>query len=313
MTAAEMLAYMRNKVFKGVDIDAVTSMSEDERREFTLHQADRLIGMYHRGESASSLAYQFFVEEIKPVKENPLMQEPQEGVVGWIVELMRLLAYLFSSLPFDLNWIMSGYVPIEGDLQKQFLPGNERLERWLNAKEDDAPRVVALIAKILLDQAYFAATKIDSALSDYYVASCMSIRPEWSDKEECVDYKECVLSAIEGAEVHLQDGYCLGLTDEEIGLVDSMWTYVPHDYPENYVEAAREIWQKIEPVRKGFDDGHKSKEDCDRFVKDMVEIILPIAEKHEVDMELDDEFSLALAYVKDWLTNIYYGNEPILG
>ena len=45
----------------------------------------------------------------------------------------------------------------------------------------------------------------------------------------------------------------------------------------------------------------------------MVEMILPIAEKHEVDMELDDEFSLALAYVKDWLTNIYYGNEPILG
>ena len=313
MTAAEMLAYMRNKVFKGVDIDAVTSMSEDERRDFTLRQADRLIGMYHRGESASSLAYHFFVEEIKPVKENPLMQEPQEGVVGWIVELMRLLAYLFSSLPFDLNWIMSGYEPIEGDLQKQFLPGNERLERWLNAKEDDAPRVVALIAKILLDQAYFAATKIDSALSDYYVASCMSIRPEWSDKEECMDYKECVLSAIDGAEVHLQDGYNLGLTDEEIGLVDSMWTYVPHDYPENYVDAAREIWQKIEPVRKGFDDGHKSKEDCDRFVKDMVEMILPIAEKHEVDMELDDEFSLALAYVKDWLTNIYYGNEPILG
>ena len=313
MTAAEMLAYMRNKVFKGVDIDAVTSMSEDERREFTLRQADRLIGMYHRGESASSLAYHFFVEEIKPVKENPLMQEPQEGVVGWIVELMRLLAYLFSSLPFDLNWIVSGYEPIEGDLQKQFLPGNERLERWLNAKEDDAPRVVALIAKILLDQTYFAATKIDSALSDYYVASCMSIRPEWSDKEECVDYKECVLSAIGEAQEHLQDGYCLGLTDEEIGLVDSMWTYVPHDYPENYVDAAREIWQKIEPVRKGFDDGHKSKEDCDRFVKDMVEMILPIAEKHEVDMELDDEFSLALAYVKDWLTNIYYGNERILG
>ena len=128
-----------------------------------------------------------------------------------------------------------------------------------------------------------------------------------------MDYKECVLSAIEGAEVHLQDGYCLGLTDEEIGLVDSMWTYVPHDYPENYVEAAREIWQKIEPIRNGFGGGHKSKEDCDRFVKDMVEMILPIAEKHEVDMELDDEFSLALAYVKDWLTNIYYGNERILG
>jgi hypothetical protein len=313
VTAAEMLTYMRDEVFKGVDIDAVTLMSEDERREFTLRQADRLIGRCHMGDSASRLAYQFFVEEIKPVKENPLMQEPQEGVVGWIVELMRLLAYLFSSLPFDLNWIISGYKPIEGDMREQFFPGNAKLESWLNDKEDEVPRVVALVAKILLDQAYFVATKIDSALSDYYVAACMSMRPDWSDKQECMDYTECVFSAIDRAHEHLLDGYSQGLRDEEIGLVDSMWAYVPHDYPENYVEAACEIWQKIEPITKGFAGGHKSKEDCDRFVKDMVEMILPIAEKHEVDMELDDEFSLALAYVKDWLTNIYYGNEPIFG
>ena len=313
MTAAEMLAYMRNKVFKGVDIDAVTSMNEDERREFTLQQADRLIGTRLRCGSVSQLAYLFFVEEIKPVKENSLMQEPQEGVVGWIVELMRLLAYLFSSQPFDLNLIMSGYEPIEGDLQNQFIPENEQLEDWMADKEEETPRVVALIAKILLDQAYFAATKIDSALSDFYVASCMPERPDWSDKQECIDYTESVLSAVNEGLEHMQDGYFKGLRDEEIGLVDSMWAYVPHNYPENYVDAAREIWQKIEPIRNGFGDGHKSKEDCERFIKDMVEMILPIAEKHEVDMELDDEFSLALAYVKDWLANIYYGNESIFG
>ena len=48
-------------------------------------------------------------------------------------------------------------------------------------------------------------------------------------------------------------------------------------------------------------------------VNDMVEIVLPIAEKYEVDMELDDEFSMPLDYLKHWLSNIYYGNDPIFG
>jgi hypothetical protein len=51
--------------------------------------------------------------------------------------------------------------------------------------------------------------------------------------------------------------------------------------------------------------------DCDLFIKDMRELILPIAEKHKVDMELDDEYSLPLAYLKDWLTIIYKGHDII--
>ena len=80
------------------------------------------------------------------------------------------------------------------------------------------------------------------------------------------------------------------------------------------MDAAREIWSKVKPIREGFDEkGRKSRKDCDLFVNDMVEIVLPIAEKYEVDMELDDEFSMPLDYLKHWLSNIYYGNDPIFG
>jgi hypothetical protein len=72
-----------------------------------------------------------------------------------------------------------------------------------------------------------------------------------------------------------------------------------------YLAATKEIWQKIKPVRENFCDGRKSREDCELFVNDMLKIALPIAERHDLDMELDDEHSLPLSYLKYWLDSIY--------
>ena len=66
-------------------------------------------------------------------------------------------------------------------------------------------------------------------------------------------------------------------------------------------------------VVANFAKGRKDKDDMELFVNDMVKISLPITEKYEVDMELDDEFSMPLEYLKSWLRNIYYGNDPIYG
>jgi hypothetical protein len=175
--------------------------------------------------------------------------------------------------------------------------------------------VGALLARMVYAVACIEAQKMDLALYDMYATKCYQRqrRLDFTDIGNCFGYIDCLKDAIEDADFHLTRGRKLDLMIEEIALVDSLWTEVPHHYPENCVVAAREIWQKIKPIREGFGDGRKSKEDCDCFTKDMLKIILPIAEKHDVDMELDDEHSLPLEYVKNWLRGIYYGNDPVFG
>ena len=79
-------------------------MNKNERREFMLDQAELLIGVDNNGDYAKKLAFSFFDEYITPVSDNPLLLEPHEGVIGWIVDLMQLLAHLLTdevySAPF---------------------------------------------------------------------------------------------------------------------------------------------------------------------------------------------------------------------
>ena len=323
MTAAEALDYLRKDVFgsMGIDIDSVLTLDEDKRKRATVSIADQLIGKDANGDFARQLAFSFFDETkalipdtLYPVADNPLLKEPQEGLTGWIVELMRLLALLFINNPFshaiDLNKIDSSFPPMEGDGTYQFSPSNKELLRYLTTYT----RTGALLAKMVYAVACVEAEKIDNAIFDFYVFSDNRIKPDFTERGSCFGYIDRLRDAIDDVNMHLRRGSKLGLTKVEIGLVDSLWTEIPHLYPSNYVDAAREIWSKIKPIREGFDKkGRKSPKDRELFINDMVEIILPIAENYEIDMELDDKFSMPLDYLKHWLSNIYYGNDPIFG
>lgn len=319
-TAAEMLDYYKTEVFgkMGIEIEGLQNKDAAYQKWARVSVADQMLGMDAKGDFAREHVSNFFghtIFTIYPIKENPLMQGPQEGLAGWLVELMRLLAYLLQNDPFtnffDLN-MMDDRFPHMGDNGTgQFSPNNGELLKFLTAYT----RVGALLANMVYAVACEEAEKMDLALYDMYVTKCHSRQRQldFTDTGNCFGYIDCLKDAISDADVHLIKGEKLDLTTEEIALVDSLWSEIPHHYPENYVVAAREVWQKIKPIREGFGDGRKTKEDCDSFTKDMLEIILPIAEKHGVDMELDDEHSLPLEYVKNWLLGIYYGNDPMFG
>lgn len=316
-TAAEMLEYYKTEVFSkmGIEIEGLQNKDAAYQKWARLSVADQMLGKDSKGDFAREHAFSFFDNRLAPVKENPLMQEPQEGLAAWIVELMRLLAYLLVNDPFthplDLN-LLDDRFPRAGDEgTQQFSPSNEGLLKFLTAYN----RVGALLANMVCAVACIEAQKMDLALYDMYASKChpRQLRLDFTDKRNCYGYIDCLKDAIDDANLHLTCGRKSGLSMEEIALVDSLWAEVPHRYAENYVAAAREMWQKVKPIREVFGDGRKSKDDCDRFTKDMLEIILPIAENHDVDMELDDEHSLPLEYVKNWLSGIYYGNGPVFG
>ena len=316
-TAAEMLEYYKTEVFgkMGIEIEGLQNKDAAYQKWARVSVADQMLGMDAKGDFAQQLASSFFDSELRPVKKNPLMQEPQEGLAGWIVELMRLLAYLLENDPFthpiNLNLLDDKFPQMSDDGTKQFSPSNKELLAFLPAYS----RVGALLANMVYYVACIEAQKMDLALYDMYATKCYQRQRQldFTDTGNCFGYIDSLKDAIEDADFHLTKGRKLDLKIEEIALVDSLWTEVPHHYPENCVVAAREVWQKIKPIREGFSDGRKCKEDCDCFTKDMLKIILPIAEKHDVDMELDDEHSLPLEYVKNWLQGIYYGNDPVFG
>lgn len=316
-TAAEMLEYYKTEVFgkMGIDIEGLQNKDAAYQKRARVSVADQMLGMDANGDFARQHAFCFFDDNLNPIKENPLMQEPQEGLAGWLVELMRLLASLLINDPFshplDLNMVDDRFPSMGDDGTEQFSPSNKELLRFLTAYT----RVGALLANMVYYVACIEARKINLALYDMYVARCHfhQRRLDFADTGDCYGYIDSLKDAIEDVDFHSAKGRKLGLSTEEIALVDALWTEVPHHYPKDYVEAAREVWQKIKPIIEGFGDGRKSKEDCDRFKKDMMEIILPIAEKHDVDMELDDEHSLPLEYVKNWLFGVYYGNDPVFG
>ena len=319
-TSAEMLEYYKTEVFgkMGIEIEGLQNKDAAYQKWARLSVADQMLRMDAKGDFARQHVSNFFGHNlftIYPIKENPLMQEPQEGLAGWLVELMRLLAYLLQNDPFsnffDLNLLDDRFPHMGDDGTEQFSPGNGELLKFLT----EYTCVGALLANMVYAVACVEAEKMDLALHDMYASQCYQRRRrlDFTDKVNCFGYIDCLKDAISDADDHLIAGRKLDLTIEEIALVDSLWTEVPHHYPENYVAAAREVWQKIKPIREGFGDGRKCKEDRDLFTKDMLEIILPIAEKHDVDMELDDEHSLPLEYVKNWLSGIYYGNDPVYG
>lgn len=309
MTSEELLAFLKKNYFIGVDIDAVLSMSVEQRCDFTLRQADRLIGLKRSGDAARMIAYNFFTEEMEPVRENPMMREQQDGVTAWIVELARLMAYLLmgqflrTSHPMDLRLLGIEPESEVEDLNELYSPDNLPLLSWL--KDTPYRRVGARVARKLVSEAIYEAHFIDTALSDYYVDECDRNEPHWNDEAECNNYIIQVLRTVETVKSHLAKGRELGLNDDEIGVVDSLWSYVPHNYQANYVAAAREI---VETDKRMFP---QMKDIASYWPKLRAEILL-IAEKHDVDLELDDPFSLPMGYLNDWINtkhNILQDNE----
>ena len=312
MTEAEKLALIKKELFDGFNLDDVTWIAEGDRRELMLMHAERILGLKPNGEAARYYASEIYGEKLDRTDRGSFLYAPHEDVDGWISDLMKLLACFLDNNPwghcFSLRWISGHFDADNGDDPNQFSPQNEQLLVWLERTVDR--RIAALVGKMVESVAELESQKISVAIYDYYVDMLNHYRKlDCANVDECNEYVDSLLESISDVERHMNKGRAMGLSTEEIGLIDSLWCEIPHNYPSGYVAAAKEIWQKIKAVRDNFADGRKTHDDCELFINDMVKNALPIAEKHGVDMELDDEHSLPLSYLKYWLDSIYYGDD----
>ena len=302
---------IKKELFDGIDINIVSGLAEGDRREFTLYHAERIIGMKPNGEAAKYFSSKIYGERYIGKIEEPFAFIPMEDVDGWILDLLRLLNCLMYQNPWgqclSLKWFSSRFEAGDGDDPYQFSPMNEDLLWWLQVTE--YRRIAALVARMVQNVAEIESQKYSTAIYDFIMGKLRRIKPDWANVNECNEYINSLLNVINEVKAHIKNGQELGLSIEEIGLIDSLWGEIPHNYPKDYVSAAKEIWLKIKKVMDNFADGRKTYKDCQLFINDMVKIALPVAEKYEIDMELDDEHSLPLSYLKYWLDSIYYGND----
>ena len=106
--------------------------------------------------------------------------------------------------------------------------------------------------------------------------------------------------------LHEVKGHELGLKDEQIRVVDMLWSWVPHDFPKTYVDAAKDIVKAVDnalPAKTVI----RSRKGFLQFYDQLIPELVKIVEKHDVPVDLTDRYNLTMGYMGDWLYAKYLG------
>ncbi len=305
ITAADMHRILNNNVFMDVILSRVATMSDDERRQFTIAEVDKLLGQRPYGNSLDWFIGQF-LEDINVRRlDNPLYQE-DSALARWYVELAELGLNLKTHIPIDLNQIEPGLGSHPDDPEQDYTLDNGRLTDWL--RSTPYRRVAALVARIMLEREYGRVVDHFDAVQDYYAEHCRTDFLDIQKTEQCEEFIKQVLDSIDTVSAHQQRGRELGLNDEEMRVVDALWGWMPHDYQQEYVAAAREICQAVEaslPAPTAI----RSRKGFAVYKKPVLEQMEAIAKKNDLDVDLTDKYNITLGYLSEWLFKKYMGDQ----
>ena len=305
ITAEYMHKLLKDGAFKDVDLSRLATMSDDERRVFTIEQADRLLGEHPYGDMMRWFMGQFFEDEFELRDDNPLCEE-QSVLAQWYIALADLGWCLITHLPFDLNSIEPGLGTHAEDPAQDYTINNEQLTAWL--RSTPYKRVAALVARIILEREYERVVGHFDAAQDYYAEHCHSGSLNVQQTEQCEAFVTNVLDAIATVLSHQQRGRELGLDDDGLEVVDALWGWMPHDYDADCVAATREICKAAEAAMPA-PTVIRSRNGFALFQKPVMEQMEAIARKHDLDIDLTDKYSITMGYLTDWLYRKYMGKE----
>ena len=160
------------------------------------------------------------------------------------------------------------------------------------------------------DEAYSAlrdminwAHENDLPMQDYFAENCSHRLSTCESEEERCRFVEAVKKAIQEMKAHLQRGKELGLSLLEQRTLDTLWSWVPHDYPENYVACAREVSEAIVRLLPPEDE-ERSEEGYIAYYNQVIEEVKRLAEKYDVDFDTSG-YSLSAGYFYEWLSKEY--------
>ncbi len=184
----------------------------------------------------------------------------------------------------------------------------EKWRQYLDSDKEPAERFDD--AEQVGNELILAASMIDDALNDYCAYKFYE-QPDEDNREEVEAYIALILETADELEAFFNEGEAKGLSVQEIALVDSLFGVAPNAFPEDCVQAAREIWQGVAPhvpqqgTKKSVDEEH-------RFVLAMRDTyILPIVAKYDIELEQFDLGPKPIGYVTSWLNRLYEGDDDV--
>lgn len=319
ITAKGLLQAIERDAFKGIDLHVLASGSEDEQRESRLEQTERLLAETYNGLSAMWLSDQFWTadrELILIVDSHPFLDDATSNksqeetglseadyqVMEWMVKTAYLCHQLFTHEPFATESFL-GVTSQSKENTDSFVFDNKALVEWIRTTK--YRRIAALVTRIVLDAECDRAVVSNQAVQDYYASECYRLQWDVQRVDECEDFINHCLNAMDEVYRHQAQGLSLGLSEEQIRVVDALWEYVPHDYLDDYVACAREFCQTAEqllPPRPYI----KSENGARKYQREAMEALKQIADRYEIDFEPYNVSSLAASYTATWLYDKYY-------
>ena len=307
LTPARMHDLLKRNVFSDIDLERVASMDADQRRELKLSQIDKMLGMAPYADVLIWYISKFIDvddDDIHRRTDNPLYDEEDTPLVAWYLEVAELSYALYFRTVFCLDMLAPGLQMDTDDLRQQFTIDNQRLIDWL--QQTPYRRVAALVFRIVLKLEFDKVEGHNDAVQDYFAENCSTGDIDTQDIDNADKFINDAIEVLTEMKQHAERGRQLGLSDEQMRVVDLLWSWVPHDYQEDYVATAKEVIEVVDralPAKTVI----RSRKGFKMFYDQLIPQLLQVIEKHDVPVDLTDRYNLTMGYMEDWLYSKYSG------
>ena len=304
MTPAQMHDLLKRNVFSDIDLERIASMDADQRRELKVSQIDKMLGKVPCADALGWYISRFVDDDNHRRADNPLYDEEDTPLVAWYLEVLELSSNLYSHEVFSLDLLAPGLEMDTVDQRQQFTIDNQQLIDWL--RQTPYRRVSAMVARIIMLVEYDKVIGHNDAVQDYYAEHCSTGEFDPQDENTADTFTNNAIDALIEMKHHAEQGRQLGLSDEQIRVVDMLWSWVPHDYPEAYVETAKEVIEVVDralPAKTVI----RSRKGFQMFYDQLIPQLLQVIEKYDLPVDLTDRYNLTVGYMYDWLFAKYLG------
>jgi len=207
---------------------------------------------------------------------------------------------LYHHHAFDLS------VLGEGAPTGSFEYANTALMEWIQHVEQR--RVAALVCRIVLGAEFDKALRDNQAAQDYYAEHIYGTSSDdWQQVSDCEQFIQRAVKGMEVVTHHYEESRKWGLEGEAVHVNDMIYGWMPHVFEEEVVETAREI---LEAANRLLPDQLTLRNDAGAraYINNVFKEAEQIAEKHDVDLDIHDGYSLTIGYMETWLERKYWGD-----
>ena len=183
---------------------------------------------------------------------------------------------------------------------------NTALMEWIQRAEHR--RVAALVCRIVLDEELDKAMRDNQAVQDYYAERVYGYGSyNWQQVDVCEQFIQRAMKGMGEIARHYEEARQWGLEGEAVQVLDLLYGWVPHLFEEEMIATAREI---LDAANRLLPDELTLRNDSSAraYINLIFKEAQQIAAKYEVDLDINDGYSLTIGYMNTWLERKYWGD-----